>query len=169
MNLMNKEVVLRILFFILLILLQVLVFSNMFIGAYVPYVYVLYVVLFPIKFDKTMFLISSFLLGLTMDFFCSSGGVHAAACTLAAYIRPQALKFSFGRSYEFQIIKLAKVSVAAKLAYFSILIVVHHLLLFLLETFNFSFILYTLKATLFTSLYTILLSLVLVSLFSKRK
>lgn len=166
---MNKEVVLRILFFILLVLSQVLVFSNMRIGAYVPYVYVIFIIIFPIKSDRTVFLLSSFLLGLSLDFFFSSGGVHAAACTIIAYIRPQALKFSFGRSYEFQTIKLAKVSIAAKLAYFSILIVIHHLVLFLLETFNLSFILYSLKSTLFSSIYTVLLSLVLVALFSKRK
>lgn len=166
---MNREVILRILFFVLLVLLQVLVFNNMFIGGYVPYAYVLYIILFPIKFDKTIFLVSSFLLGLTMDFFFSSGGVHAAACTVAAYIRPQALKFSFGRSYEFQIIKLAKVSIAAKLAYFSILILTHHLILFFLEIFNLSFIFYSLKSTLFTTLYSVLLSLLLVTLFSKRK
>jgi len=166
---MNKEVILRILFFILLVLLQVLVFSNMHIGAYIPYVYVLFVILFPIKSDKAIFLLSSFLLGLSLDFFFSSGGVHAAACTIIAYIRPQALKFSFGRSYEFQTIKLSKVPIAAKVAYFSILIVIHHLVLFLLEIFNLSFILYSLKSTLFSSVYTILLSLVLVTLFSRRK
>jgi len=88
---MNKEVVLRILFFILLVLLQVLVFSNMRIGAYVPYVYVLFILIFPIKSDRSIFLFSSFLLGLSLDFFFSSGGVHAAACTIIAYIRPQAL------------------------------------------------------------------------------
>lgn len=166
---MNKEVVLRILFFVLLVLLQVLVFSNMRIGAYVPYVYVLFILIFPIKSNRSIFLFSSFLLGLSLDFFYSSGGVHAAACTVIAYIRPLALKFSFGRSYEFQTIKLSKVSVASKVAYFSILVIVHHLVMFLLEVFNLSFILYSLKNILFSSVYTILLSLVLVTLFSKRK
>ncbi len=165
---MNKEVVLRFLFFLLLILLQVLVFSNMFIGSYVPYIYVLFIILFPIRYDKTLFLISSFLLGLSMDFFSSSGGVHAAACLVTAYIRPFALKFSFGRSYEYQTIKLAHVTLAAKTAYFLILIVTHHLIMFLLETFNISFIFFSLKATFFTSLYSALLSLILVSLFSKK-
>ncbi len=165
---MNKEVFSQILFFILLILLQVSVFSNMYIGAYVPYIYVLFVVLFPIRYDKTLFLICSFLLGLSMDFFCSSGGVHAAACLVTAYIRPFALKFSFGRSYEYQTIKLAHVSMAAKIAYFSILIITHHLILFLLETFNASFILFSIKAAFFTSIYSIFLSLILVSLFSKK-
>ena len=166
---MNKEVVLQILFFVLLVLLQVLVFSNMYIGPYVPYVYVVFIITFPIKSERTVFLLSSFLLGLSLDFFFSSGGVHAAACTIIAYVRPQVLKFSFGRSYEFQTIKLSKASKPAKFAYFSILIIIHHLVLFLLETFNLSFILYSLKSTLFSSVYTILLSLVLVSLFSKTK
>jgi len=166
---MNKEVVLKVLFFILLVLLQVLVFSNMRIGAYVPYVYVLFILMFPIKSNRSIFLFSSFLLGLSLDFFFSSGGVHAAACTIIAYFRPSVLKFSFGRSYEFQTIKFSKALLSARIAYFSILIVIHHLVLFLLETFNFSFILYSLKSTLFSSVYTISLSLVLVALFSKRR
>lgn len=166
---MNKDLVLRIFFFFGLILLQVILFSKMSVGGYVPYIYVLFMIRFPIRFDKAQFLLYSFLLGLSLDFFFNSGGVHAAACTVIAYIRPLVLRFSFGRNYEHQTIKLSKVSQSARIAYVSILVVIHHIILFSLETFNFNFFLFTLKSILFSSLYTIFMCLLLVALFKNRK
>lgn len=166
---MSKDVAVRILFFFGLILLQVVLFSKMSVGGYVPYVYILFVLRFPIRFNKSLFLLCSFLLGLFLDVFFSSGGVHAAACTVAAYVRPLALRFSFGRNYEHQSIKLTKVSLSARLAYMSILVVIHHIVLFVLETFNFNFFLFTLKSILFSSIYTVFMCLLLVALFKNRK
>jgi hypothetical protein len=40
-----------------------------------------------------------------MDIFLNSGGTHATACLVLAYVRPSIFKFSFG-SYEYQTIKL---------------------------------------------------------------
>ncbi|MGB0897123.1 MAG: rod shape-determining protein MreD [Flavobacteriaceae bacterium] len=166
---MSKDVVLRIVFFFGLILLQVVLFSKMSIGGYVPYIYIIFILRFPIRFNKSLFLACSFLLGLLLDVFFNSGGVHAAACTVTAYIRPLALRFAFGRNYEYQSIKLPKVSFSARLAYVSILVVVHHIILFILETFNFEFIVFTLKNILFSSIYTVFMCLLLVALFKTRK
>jgi hypothetical protein len=41
-----------------------------------------------------------------MDIFLNSGGTHATACLVLAYVRPSIFKFSFGISYEYQTIKL---------------------------------------------------------------
>lgn len=166
---MNKDIALRVVFFFGLILLQVILFSKMSIGGYVPFVYILFILRFPIRFNTSLFLFLSFILGLSLDIFFNSGGVHAAACTVIAYIRPMVLRFSFGRNYEHQTIKLTKVSQSARIAYISILVIVHHLVLFALETFNFKFVLFTLKSVVFSSLYTILMCLLLVTLFKNRK
>ena len=166
---MNKDLILRIFFFFGLILLQVVLFSKMSVGGYVPYIYLLFIIRFPIRFDKSLFLFCSFLLGLGLDVFFNSGGVHAAACTVIAYARPLVLRFSFGRNYEHQSIKLSKVSQSARIAYVSILVVIHHIVLFTLETFNFEFFLFTLKSILFSSLYTVFMCLLLVALFKNRK
>ncbi len=169
---MNKEVIILGIQFITLILLQVFVCNKMGIPSgenYIPYIYVLFILLFPVNFNKSLFLFTSFLLGLSMDAFSSSGGVHAIACTTIAFIRPVILKFAFGTSYEFHTIKFSHTELGARVSYFSILILIHHVILFLLETFNFSFILYSLKHTLFSSIYTLVLSLLLLALFSKKK
>lgn len=166
---MTKEVLFHTIQFFVLILLQVFVFNHMEIDGIVPFVYLLFILLYPVNYNKSLFLFISFLLGLSLDVFSSSGGIHAAACTLIAYIRPFILKFSFGTSYEFHTIKFSNTELGARITYFTVLIVIHHLTLFLLESFNFTFILFSLKQTLLSSIYTLLLSLMLLALFSKRK
>lgn len=166
---MTREVLFHSIQFIALILLQILVFDYMTINDFRPFVYILFILIFPVNYSKPLLLFISFLLGLSIDMFANSGGAHAAACTVIAYIRPTILKFSFGTSYEFHTIKFSNTEVGARVTYFSLLIFIHQLVLFSLETFNFSFILFSLKHTLFSSIYTILLSLLLLNLFSKRK
>ena len=155
--------------FISLILLQALVLNNInFLGYINPYIYILFIVLYPIKNNRLLFLFLSFLLGLTLDLFLDSGGVHAAACVTTAYIRPVLLKFSFGTIYEHQTIKFSSTELGQRITYFSIIIFVHHLILFSLEIFNSSNIILILKKSLFSSIFTIILSLLITILFSKK-
>jgi len=113
-----------------------------------------------------LFILLSFLLGLLIDIFLDSGGIHAAACVTIAFIRPVALKYSFGALYEHQTVKFSNVDFVQRITYISILTIIHHLVLFLLEIFNFSRILLVLKHTLFTSIFTIILCLLITIIFS---
>ena len=98
---MNSAMLFNIARFILLLVAQVVIFNNFnFFGYINPYPYILFIILYPVNGNKYSLLLASFLLGLTMDLFCNSGGVHAASCLLLAYFRPLIFKFSFGLSYE---------------------------------------------------------------------
>ena len=101
--------------------------------------------------------------------FGNSGGIHAAACLVVAYFRPIALRLTFGVSYEYNAIKLPNVSFYERLVYISSLVFVHHLVLFSLEVFNISNIIYILKKTLFTGIFTSILCLMFNILFSSRR
>ncbi len=104
---MNSAILNDIARFFLLLAAQVLIFNNMnFFGYLDPYPYVLFIILYSVNGNKTGLLISSFLLGIILDMFCNSGGVHAAASVSLAYLRPTFFKFSFGVSYEYQTIKI---------------------------------------------------------------
>ncbi len=103
-----------------------------------------------------------------MDMFGNSGGIHAAACLFLAYLRPIILQFAFGVSYEYNAIKLSKVGFYERFIFISILVLIHHFVLFALEVFNISNILYTLNKTLVTSIFTIVLCLTFNILFSSR-
>lgn len=168
---MNKELLLHITLFFALIFTQVLIFNNLTIPTfgYVPYAYVLFILLYPVKYNKILLIFISFILGLSIDFFSNSGGIHAASCLVITYLRPFILKFSFGTSYEFHHIKFKNTDLTQRISYFAIMIVIHHIFLFFLEVGNFSFLRYTLTNIVFSGIYTIILSLILHSLFSKQK
>ncbi|WP_452231149.1 MULTISPECIES: rod shape-determining protein MreD [unclassified Lacinutrix] len=155
--------------FIVLVLAQILVLSHInFLGYINPYIYILFILLFPVKNNRMLFLLLSFLLGITIDMFLDSGGMHAAACVTIAFIRPAVLKFCFGAVYEHQTIKFNQVEFGPRLTYITILTVIHHFLLFLFEIFNFSKIILVLQKTLFSSIFTIILCVLVTIIFSRK-
>lgn len=154
----NSEIITTIFRFIGLVLLQVLVLNNINLFGYInPYAYVVFIVLFPFTGNKTLLIFLGFLIGLTIDMFSDTGGIHAAASVFIAYLRPSLLKFSFGVSYEYNTAKLNKAPINESITYLTLFVIIHHLILFSLEIFNVSHILVILKSTLFSSILSILI------------
>ncbi|MCT4631009.1 rod shape-determining protein MreD [Winogradskyella sp.] len=156
--------------FILLLLVQVIICSNInFLGYINPYIYIIFIFLFPIRENRMVLILSGFILGMLIDMFLDSGGVHAAASVLLAYARPVLLKTSFGMLYEHQSVKFSNTELGSLITYITFGTVIHHLVMFSLEIFNISNILLILKKTLFSSIFTILLSILIIILFSRNK
>jgi len=155
--------------FISLIFVQVLILNHInFLGYINPYIYIVFIALFPVKNNRVVLLLLSFLLGITIDMFLDTGGIHAGACVCIAYVRPIILKSSFGMIYEHQTIRFDSVEFGSKLTYFTILTVSHHFVLFSLEIFSLSKILLILQKTLFSSIFSILLSIAITIIFSRK-
>lgn len=155
--------------FIGLVLVQVLVLNNINFAGYInPYLYVLFILLFPIKNNRLLFLLISFLLGLCVDIFSDSGGINAAASVTIAFVRPVFLKFSFGMMYEYQTLKFQNTEIVNRMIYFAMLITLHHLVMFSLEVFNTTEILLILKKTLFSSIFTLILAVITTVLFTRK-
>jgi len=166
---MNRSVIEQTTRFIVLVLLQVLILNNInFLGDINPYVYVLFIALFPVINNRMTFIFLSFLIGLCIDIFSDTGGIHAAASVFVGYARPLFLKFAFGMTYEHQTIRISQSDIGQRLIYFTLIILVHHLILFSLEIFSLSMIPSILKLTLFSGIFSILLSILGTTLFSKR-
>ena len=53
-----------------------------------PYLYFLFILWLPFNMPRLLLTLTGFLFGLTLDYFTKTPGLHAAACTLIAYIRP---------------------------------------------------------------------------------
>lgn len=156
--------------FIALLLVQVVICSHInFLGYINPYIYIIFIFLFPIRENRLILLLTSFLLGMLVDMFLDSGGVHAAASVFLAYTRPILLKTSFGMLYEHQSIKFSNTEIGSLITYITFGTLIHHLVLFSLEIFNISGILLILKKTLFSSIFTIILCLLIIILFSRNK
>lgn len=167
---MNNDTLLNTLRFIVLILAQVFVFDNIHLFGFItPHIYILFLILFPLRVNSMLFLFLAFLLGLTMDFFSDTGGIHAAACLVAAYFRPVFLRFSFGISIEYNSIKISNTPFSGRLTFFFLLVISHHLVFYSLEIFQLKHTLFVLKSALFSSIFTILLSLILMVIFSTNK
>ncbi|TRZ43239.1 rod shape-determining protein MreD [Robertkochia solimangrovi] len=168
---MNNTIVSNITRFIILVLLQVTLFNHIdFLGYLNPYIYILFIVYFP--FDKETripFLFFSFLIGLSIDIFSDSGGVHSAASVAIAYLRPVIMRWAFGLSYDYQTLKISKTTFGQRFNFLSLLILTHHLILFTLEIFSFAQVVNILKKTIFSAIFTLILCLIFISLFSRKR
>ena len=166
----NNQIFINIVRFFILMLLQVIVLNHINLLGYVnPYVYIIFILLFPFDGNKTLLIFLSFLLGLCIDLFSDSGGVHAAACVLIGFLRPILLKFSFGVSYQYNAVKLNKVTFKERLLYITIMVFIHHFVLFSLEIFSTSLFILILKSILFSGISSTLLILCILLLFKRKE
>lgn len=165
----NSDILINIVRFVILVFLQVLLLNNMNLAGYInPYLYILFIILYPLDGNKGLLIFLSFLLGLSIDIFEDSGGVHAAACAFIAYIRPVVLKYSFGVSYEYNSVKIKKADPMERFTYIASLVFMHHFVMFSLEFFSFKHILLLLKSTLFSGLFTIVVVVCTMILFNRK-
>ncbi|WP_310992474.1 rod shape-determining protein MreD [Aequorivita marina] len=165
----SNDIFINIVRFIVLVLFQVLILSNINLLGYInPYLYIIFILLYPLDGNKGLLIFLGFLLGLSVDILEDSGGVHAAACAFIAYIRPFVLKYSFGVSYEYNSIKIRKADPMERLTYIASLVFMHHFVMFALEIFSVDHILLLLKSTLFSGIFTIVLIIGTLVLFDKK-
>lgn len=149
--------------FILLLAIQIVIFNNMtFLGFIMPLPYILFIILFPINGNKTELLLASFFLGLTMDFFSNSGGVHAAACIVLANFRPYIFKFAFGVSYEYQTIKINGSLTPERFVFIVLAVFIHHITLFFIEAFQVNILWDLLVRSLLSTVFTILSCIIVI-------
>lgn len=167
---MNSTLLVNIFRFILLLAVQIIIFNNMnFLGYISPFPYILFIILYPVNGNKSGLVVASFLLGLIMDMFSNSGGIHATACLVLAYFRPSIFKFAFGLSYEYQTIKLNDVLTPERFSFILLSVVIHHFTLFLLEAFQFSIIFDILIRTLLSTIFTIIICIIIIYLIKPNK
>ena len=75
--------------YIVIMLLQVLLFNQLQLwGACHPYVYILCLLMMPITLPHSVDMLIGAGVGIIMDIFCNSLGVHTASCILIMFIRP---------------------------------------------------------------------------------
>ncbi len=167
---MNSAVIMGFVRFFLLLAAQIIIFNNIDLLGYInPFPYILFIILFPVNGNKQLLIISSFLLGITMDLFSNSGGVHTTACLILAYARPSIFKFSFGVSYEYQTVKINDSLTFERFSFLLVSVVIHHFTLFILEVFQLSFLWDILLRTIIGTLFTLLICILLIYIFKPSK
>ncbi len=143
--------------FISLILVQVLILNQVQFNGFVnPYIYVLFILLLPLSTPRYLLLILAFLLGLVVDIFLNSLGIHAAASVFIAYIRPFIIRVISNREEDRSDYPgMKQNSFGWFLSYISIMVFSHHLILFYLEVFSFSHFFVTLGRVIISSVFSI--------------
>jgi rod shape-determining protein MreD len=152
------------LFFILLVLLQVLLFDNIRFSGYInPYVYLMFIILLPIVIPSWLLLLLSFLIGLIMDFFTNSPGMHSFATVLAGFVRPYILRIISPKDgYESGAVpSMLTYGFGWFFTYTTLIVLVHHTALFYIEVFRFADFFRTLLRVLLSSLFSITFILLL--------
>jgi hypothetical protein len=169
---MTNTIFRNILRFFVLVLVQVLIVKNIELGRFInPFVYVLFIIVLPFETPKWLLLVSSFLMGISIDMFYDTSGMHAAACVLMAYIRPGVLKlFSPRDGYEFGTQpSIQYLGIPWFLSYAGILVVAHHLILFYVEIFRLNEFFSTFFRVIVSSIFTLLLIVISQYLFQRKK
>lgn len=133
--------------FIGLMLFQVLILNHfMLFGLVNPFVYILFILMLPLATPGWLLLFLGFLTGYLMDIFMTGAGLHIAATVFMAFMRPLVLRLATGTKEPETVIYPGLSQMGARwwFSYTLSLVVLHHFVLFVLESFSFNQLGYTL-------------------------
>lgn len=142
--------------YIIIMLLQVLLFDQLqLLGICHPYIYVLCLLMMPITLPHSVDMLIGAAVGIIMDIFCNSIGVHMAACILLMFVRPYLLGVIVNDKDRLnEQISLRAIGLEALVKYVVILVLVHHLVVFMLAAWSWSHIGFVLAETAVSGLIT---------------
>jgi len=170
MNIITKHIVR----FIGLLLFQVLILNQLEFGAISPYitplVYILFVLMEPVNVRPWVLMMSAFIMGLCVDVFSNSLGMHASAAVVIAYLRPYLLQFITSRDgfEEGKELNLHNMGLTRYIYYAGALLFINHFWFFIIEVLRFSGLhIHFLKA-ITSSIVALLIVILLQYLFIKR-
>ena len=169
---MSKVVLTNVLRFAVLIFIQAFLLKN--IGYYnlaVPFLYILFILLLPFVISNFLLFLLSFLTGLTVDIFYDTPGINAAACTVLALVRVLFISITVQRQgFENEPEPRLGIMGFRWFFFYSVLLTLfHHITLFLLETFSFSSLNYTLVRVVLSTVLTVFLILVAEFIFFRKR
>jgi rod shape-determining protein MreD len=144
--------------FLIFLLIQVSILKHLDLGRFInPFLYVIFILMLPIKSNQALVMILAFFTGLTIDMFYNTMGYNAAACVFMAYCRPRILR-TYAPKGEYD--TSAKPTIQSLglpwvLSYVGTMVFLHHLVLFFLEAFTLSSFFSTLGIVIVSSICTV--------------
>lgn len=155
----------------LVLTLQILVFNSLNISGYInPHIYPLLIIVLPFDIAGWLLLLIAATLGLFIDSFTGTLGIHLFSLVLMAGFRPLVIKFlSLGKFDQDSSINIKQHGLVVALVYLSILFFVHHFSYFVIDSFSYSGFGRTLLRIFASTFIGILLSLILLLFFNNSK
>lgn len=164
-----REIINTIFLFLLYLTLQILIFRNLVLfDLAFCFVYVACILLLPAELSMTLTLLLAFGVGVVVDMFYNTLGMHAAASVLLAYLRPYLIRFQAAqRGFESRIVlSIHEMGLRSFFYYILVLTFVHHFVLLFIEANSLMLLLPTLVKVFFSTLFTTL-SIILIQYFTK--
>ena len=126
-------------YFLFYVAIQVLMLNNIHLFRIAtPLLYLYVIVKMPTNITRSKAIIISFMLGIVMDIFTNTLGMHAAACALAGMFRdPIMYSFSGKELLEEVSPSYRTLGVRAFMKYVFLLVAIHHIALFSIESISF--------------------------------
>lgn len=145
--------------YIIVMLLQVLLFDQLQLwGVCHPYIYVLCLLMLPITLPHSVDMVIGAIVGIIMDIFCNSLGIHMASCILLMFIRPYLIGAIVSDKDRLnEQISTRTLGLEGMVKYVVILVLLHHLTIFTLAAWSWHHIGFVLLETLVSSIVTILI------------
>ena len=159
--------------FFVILLLQLLVFNFVSLWVYyIPFVYVLFLIILPFDTAKWLLIVSAFILGTVQDIFSGTIGIHSFATVFVAFLRPSVLSLYTPPSgyNKGEFLGITTFGLGWFLKYSFTIVLLHNFFIYLVDYFSFSAIPYVLYRTLINSIISeILLLAVLFGLIERFK
>jgi rod shape-determining protein MreD len=117
-------------------------------------------------------MVLGFGVGITMDLFSNTPGVHAAACVLLGYMRPYLLNLFFQQNIKElgdTVPTLFRMGFRSFLLYILFALVVHHLFFYIIQIWSFKNILLIFCKTLLSTMLSIILIVLSQLIFAKKE
>ena len=151
---MNSDFIRRIVIYaVLLVILQIPMLRNWTVyGVAFPFPYIGLIILLPQFVSRSWHMVLAFFLGLIVDVFSNTPGMHAAASVFIAYRKHAWLGVSADQLYVDFDISVQSLGLARFVIFCMPLILVHHIMLFVLENEGFGDFIWTLNKAFWSSL-----------------
>ncbi|MCB0496370.1 MAG: Rod shape-determining protein MreD [Cyclobacteriaceae bacterium] len=168
---MNRDTLIKIITFFSYVLFQVLLFNKMVLwGKGFAFIYVGYLLTFPIELGVIPAMLIGFATGISVDIFSNTLGVHASASVLLMYVRPYLLNlltphggYPLGLSPRPSTLGFSWFS-----TYAIILIFIHHFVLFFVEAGGFHLFFFTIQKVVLSTLFTFSVVILIQYLFARK-
>ena len=154
-----------------LIFLQVLIFDriNLF-GFMNPSIYIIVLIIHRYDLDQFNYIVVGFLLGFIMDILSQSAGSHSLSCVTISFLRPLINKFSLGPNYEdFSSPFSDGILISNKILYCFLITIIHQIILNAYSYFNWTHTFVILKLTIANSIFTFIVIVSVLNLFSTKE
>ena len=166
---MNRDNILHIFQFFLLLFLQSFLLNNINLFGFInPNLYLLFIIIYRLDGNPTLLIIIGFVMGLLLDLLTQGSGGHTIATLTIAFLRLPIIKFSFGVNYDVPMGMIKGSLLRQRLLYFMLMVVIHHLVLYSIVYFSLDNTITILKNTLFTSFFTFIMVFISLGLFKEK-